>query len=191
MKNINNGLKDLLSTLKEADDFEFKAQRSAAVYVMWKNAVEAVYKDLSQLILGHINAVYVMKADEVKKSRSPVNISQKATVLVVYCDDSMVRSDLDARQEFLKIKFNEQGERVEGFTILPSQFDMKKRHPYAVRPEDNYLISMQSNKINLEKIDISSQEQEFIETSVSSIENNKLRESLKNAMIADFKRKQN
>ena len=52
------------------------------------------------------------------------------TLLVVYCDDAMIRSDIDARQEMLKIRLNEQGEHVALFSIKPARFDMKARHPF-------------------------------------------------------------
>ena len=38
-----------------------------AVNVAWRNAVEAVYKDAAQMVLDHVNAVYIMAADEVVK----------------------------------------------------------------------------------------------------------------------------
>lgn len=39
--------------------------------VAWCNAVEAVYKDAAQMVLDHVNAVYIMAADEVVKARRP------------------------------------------------------------------------------------------------------------------------
>lgn len=57
-------------------------------------------------------------------------VPQGKTLLVVYCDDAMVRSDLDARQEMLKMHLNRQGEHVEAFSIKPARFDMKARHPF-------------------------------------------------------------
>ena len=42
----------------------------------------------------------------------------------------MIRSDIDARQEMLKIRLNEQGEHVALFSIKPARFDMKARHPF-------------------------------------------------------------
>ena len=56
-------------------------------------------------------------------------------MLVVYADDSMVRSELDNRQELLKMKFNEQGEDVELFKIVPSTRDMKNQHPFRAKEE--------------------------------------------------------
>ena len=46
----------------------------------------------------------------------------------------MVRSELNNRQELLKMKFKEQGEDVEALRILPSTRDMKNRHPFREEP---------------------------------------------------------
>ena len=62
---IGNALNDLMTQLAAGDDASVKAQRAAAVNVAWRNAVEAVYKDAAEMVLGHINAVYIMGADEV------------------------------------------------------------------------------------------------------------------------------
>lgn len=101
----------------------------AEVHVRWRMATEAVYGPSAPLILDHTNAVYIMRPD---KANDPAaaRVPQGKTLLVVYCDDAMVRSDLDARQEMLKMHLNRQGEHVEAFSIKPARFDMKARHPF-------------------------------------------------------------
>ena len=137
MRKLGESINELMAALAAGDDASRKAQRAAAVNVAWRNAVEAVYKDAAQMVLDHVNAVYIMAADEVVKG-TPTRASHAGTgaQLVVYADDSLIRSDLDARQEFLKMKLKEQGEHVETFKILPSRFEMKARHPFR-RPEED------------------------------------------------------
>ena len=137
MRKLGESINELMAALAAGDDASRKAQRAAAVNVAWRNAVEAVYKDAAQMVLDHVNAVYIMAADEVVKG-TPTRASHAGTgaQLVVYADDSLIRSDLDARQEFLKMKLKEQGEHVETFKILPSRFEMKARHPFR-RAEEN------------------------------------------------------
>ena len=86
--------------------------------------MRCVFKDAAPLVLEHTNAVYVLSGEQgsdVRRFDRPASETRgravEGTVLVVYADDSMVRSELDNRQELLKMKFNEQGENVELFKI--------------------------------------------------------------------------
>ena len=131
MRKLGESINELMAALAAGDDASRKAQRAAAVNVAWRNAVEAVYKDAAQMVLDHVNAVYIMAADEVVKgATTKASHTGTGAQLVVYADDSLIRSDLDARQEFLKMKLKGQGEHVETFKILPSRFEMKARHPF-------------------------------------------------------------
>ena len=112
MRKLGESINELMAALAAGDDASRKAQRAAAVNVAWRNAVEAVYKDAAQMVLDHVNAVYIMAADEVVKgATTKASHTGTGAQLVVYADDSLIRSDLDARQEFLKMKLKEQGDR--------------------------------------------------------------------------------
>ena len=128
MRKLGESINELMAALAAGDDASRKAQRAAAVNVAWRNAVEAVYKDAAQMVLDHVNAVYIMAADEVVKgATTKASHTGTGAQLVVYADDSLIRSDLDARQEFLKMKLKEQGDvqdpafalRNEGSPSLP------------------------------------------------------------------------
>lgn len=67
MRKLGDSINELMAALAAGDDASRKAQRAAAVNVAWRNAVEAVYKDAAQMVLDHVNAVYIMAADEVVK----------------------------------------------------------------------------------------------------------------------------
>ena len=86
--------------------------------------MEAVYRDSASLVLDHTNGVYIMKPEQANDPMA-ARVPAGKTLLVVYCDDAMIRSDIDARQEMLKIRLNEQGEHVALFSIKPARFDMK------------------------------------------------------------------
>ncbi len=107
-----------------------RQQRIAEVKHRWRVAVEAVYGDSAQLVLDHTNAVYIMRPED-SDDKAAARVPAGKTLLLVYSDDAMVRSDIDARQEFLKMKLNEQGEHVEAVAIRASRQGMKTRHPFA------------------------------------------------------------
>lgn len=169
-----------------------KAIRVASVNVMWRIAIETVYKDAANLVLDHVNAVYIMSADDVDDARAAARVTNGGTVLVVYSDDSLIRSDLDARQEFIKMKLNEQGEHVEVFCIKPSRFDMKARHPFS---HDQTGKSHESGELVQALYPpaprpLTQEQMETIRKNVESVENKEVKQALVNAMVADMQRKQ-
>ena len=137
MKKLKASLDQLKAVLEEKNPGGAEALRYAEVNDLWKNAVGAVFGgDSAALVLDHTNSVYVMSGEQggnlrrFDRPRSETQGVVAGKVLAVYCDDSMVRSELDNRQELLKMKFKEQGEDVEALRILPSTRDMKNRHPF-------------------------------------------------------------
>lgn len=116
MQKIGQGLAELFASLGGSDADRI-ARRTAVVHVRWKTAIKSVYQNAAQLVLDHVNSVVIMD-------------DAGARTLIVYSDDSLIRSDLDSRQEFIKMKLKEQGEVIDVFKILPSKFDMKARHPF-------------------------------------------------------------
>lgn len=186
MRKLGVSISELMSTLAVGDDVARKAQRAAAVNVAWRNAVEAVYKDAAEMVLDHVNAVYIMGADEVvagaPAKAQPVGTGSQ---LVVYSDDSLIRSDLDARQEFLKMKLKEQGEHVDTFRILPSRFDMKARHPFR-RPADPACAAdaLASTAEQPPREPLSPEQQAALDESVQSVENDAVRRALERAIQA-------
>ena len=188
MKKLADGLNELMASFGSGDDSAARVRRAAAVKVKWRAAVEAVYKDAAQMVLDHVNAVYVMSAADVDDARAAARVTNGGTVLVVYADDSMIRSDLDARQEFLKMKLNEQGERVEAFCIKPSRFDMKARHPFRPDPDDP-LAPAPGSAPERPLRPLSAEQRADIEQRAATVENPAVRRALEAAMTADLQRK--
>ena len=190
MRKLGESINELMAALAAGDDASRKAQRAAAVNVAWRNAVEAVYKDAAQMVLDHVNAVYIMAADEVVKG-TPTRASHAGTgaQLVVYADDSLIRSDLDARQEFLKMKLKEQGEHVETFKILPSPFEMKARHPFRRAEENGVAVrAARANREEIPRTPLSPEEEAALEASVGAVESPTVRRALERAIRADKNR---
>ena len=187
MRKLGDSINELMAALAAGDDASRKAQRAAAVNVAWRNAVEAVYKDAAQIVLDHVNAVYIMAADEVVKGATTK--AGTGAQLVVYADDSLIRSDLDARQEFLKMKLKEEGEHVETFKILPSRFEMKARHPFR-RPEADGATarSARTDREETPRTPLSPEEEAALEASVGAVESPTVRRALERAIRADKNR---
>jgi len=140
------------------------------------------------MVLDHVNAVYIMAADEVVKgATTKASHTGTGAQLVVYADDSLIRSDLDARQEFLKMKLKEQGEHVETFKILPSRFEMKARHPFR-RPEEDGATARSASREETPRTPLSPEEEAALEASVGAVESPTVRRALERAIRADKNR---
>lgn len=180
MARLGDGLQQLLKNLGEAGAQAARAQRVAEVHVRWRRAVEAVYRSSAALVLDHTNAVYIMRPDQANDPMS-ARVPKGRTLLVVYCDDAMIRSDLDARQEMLKIRLNEQGEHVEAFSIKPARFDMKARHPFREDAERSARASAASTPVE-PLIDHAAADR--LRAQAQGVENRRLRESILKALDA-------
>ncbi len=182
MARLGDGLQQLLKNLGQAGVQAARSQRVAEVHVRWRRAVEAVYRSGAPLVLDHINAVYIMRPDQANDPMA-ARVPRGRTLLVVYSDDAMIRSDLDARQEMLKIRLNEQGEHVEAFSIKPARFDMKARHPFREEAEQAAAGEQAPPPEPL----ISHESAARLREQAQTVQNRRLRESILKALDASEK----
>ena len=184
MADLGSGLRQLLQSLGASGAQAARSQRVAEVHVRWKCAVEAVYRDSASLVLDHTNGVYIMKP-ELANDPMAARVPAGKTLLVVYCDDAMIRSDIDARQEMLKIRLNEQGEHVALFSIKPARFDMKARHPF--REEAARAAQQAAQAASTPEPLISSEAAARLREQAADVEDKRLRESILKALEASEK----
>lgn len=99
-------------------------------YAAFEKAVKYVWREnewAAHFVLAHVNAFYVTKEDKPVRKKYRDSTWIIGTICV---DDGMVRADLDARQELLKLALMSEGIHFDELRLLPSKFDMKKRHPF-------------------------------------------------------------
>ncbi len=203
MKKMGDSLSDFVSRLAGRDVSAADALRRAAVLSLWEEVVNAVFKEAASLVLDHTNAVYIMsgeKAGSVRRFDRPASETRHAAVpgnvLVVYVDDSMVRSELDNRQELLVMKMREAGENVELFKIIPSMRDMKHRHPYredirtssSSGTRESSFNSARSNSARFSSPRVlSQQEKEEVKAVAGTVEDERISRAFEKAMTASKK----
>ena len=180
---LGQALGSMLRCLGGSDPQTARAQRVAEVHVRWRCAVESVYREAAGLVLDHINAVYIVSPDKTEDPAA-ARVGQGRTLVIVYADDAMVRSDIDARQEFLKMKLNEQGERVDVFSIKASRRDMLRRHPYR---NEKPLISPDVAAASGSEPQITASAAARLKEQAASVEPAALRESILKALDANSK----
>lgn len=173
VKSLSTELGSMLESMAGNDEAQRKARRAAQVQQEWKSAIERVYRDAADFVLDHTNAVYILKENG-------------RLCVIVYADDSLVRSDIDARQEFIKMALREYGEHVDSFRIIASRLGMKERHPFrkAIDQASSWDVSRAFERA--QRVPLSDEEARMVDECVSVVENEKLRASLKAAMVAEM-----
>lgn len=168
-----------LTELSRHGDSAKIALRTHKVQSLYCKAIRntfSSYPDGSiQLILQHTNAVYITRDNEWK-------------TLIIYVDDSNVKSALDHNQYFIIQYFRECNEEINEYKLLTSRATMRSRHPFEHFCEGIDTITSNTNKTE-EKRALNPEEIAAVDEMVRHVENPCLQEALKRAIIADFENK--
>lgn len=136
-----------------------KAIRAGEVRHIWEELVE-------DYILDHTNGVYILNEDD-------------KCIMKVYVDESIYASELNNRRELIQLLCNERfGEVIDEFQIYISYGTMKKVYPFRK--------SAENEPDKLPAVPLTDEEKAAVEQSSSVIQNERLREKFKEAMIADL-----
>ena len=125
MQKISSNIDAFVNGLSPEQARAFKA---ASVHDCFADAVRAEFGDeAAALVLSDVQAVFVLTDDaaQTKAGRMHPDV-----ILHIYSDDSEVRSELDARQESLKMKMMVRGVHFDRMRGYQSAFDMKLRKPF-------------------------------------------------------------
>ena len=167
MKKVGADITYLVAMLAGDDEQARINLRAHQVRERFKRALETVYRDTAPLFLAHTNNVYIMNKDGVR-------------TLIVYVDESIYAAELNAQRELIKLHLLELfGEDVEQFEIHVSKPRYKKNHPYLAD-------SSQEPGRMVPAVPLDDGEKAFVSDTVSTIEDQKLRETLQKAMTADL-----
>lgn len=171
MKKLSSNIPAALEILgREVPDAR-QIARAARVRDMWKEAVEDICKKSAPMFLEHTNAVYLMNKENIR-------------TLIVYVDESIFAAELNARRELFKLKFLDKfKEDIEVFEIHISRGNYKNLKPYQEQAD---------NLSRLRQIDknppkpLSEEEKEEVREQALLVEDEKLRNALFKAMVADL-----
>lgn len=153
---------NLFSSLDElgaSRDLAAKAMRAAQVKNMWRAVVDPIF-------LEHTNAVYIVKKNGKK-------------TLIVYVDDSLFASELNARREMIRLKLLECcNEYVDEFKIIISRGRYKKNYPF----KDDITVKLAPKPVK--KVSLSAEQFGRVERLSDPIPDERLKKAVKNAMIS-------
>ena len=162
-----------IESLSEGNDKSRLIARTLQVQERYKQVIDKVYRSNAQLFLDHTNSVYIFDKDGCR-------------TLVVYMDESIYAAELNAQRELIRLHMHQMfGEDVQTFDIHVSRGSYKNKHPYSVKTIDGNDSSEVYDECAEE---LSHDKIAFIERTLSTVDDIRLRAMLEKAMTADLKR---
>jgi len=183
VQKVGTEIQKLLATFDDHQAMLFKA---AFVHRVFAEAICEEYGDsTAPFILQHVQAVYVQSdTAHLKKSFS----AHPDVLLRVYTDEAIVRSDLDARQERLKLKMVKRGVYFDKLKSYASTFEMRKRKPYEDLLREMQKGTLQANDTPEEEpLPLTMTDEEILQTAALA-EDEQLSAAIVGAMRAFTKR---
>ncbi len=170
---LKSAIRTELDCLAQGNDKSRVLARTLQVQERYKQVIQKVYRINSQLFLDHTNSVYILDKDGCK-------------TLIVYVDESIYAAELNAQRELIRLHMQQMfGENVQIFEIKVSRRDYKKKHPYKdMHGSEDSIFPIHDSCDKTLPAD----KAEFIEQTLSAVDDRRLHKSLKKAMTADLKR---
>lgn len=126
VQDLSKCVSAILSSLGPEAESAAQISSNNAIYAA---AVRDVWKSESavRLILDHTNAFYVRKDDRPRKGPD----KDKPYIVCEICmDEPLVRSEMDARREFMALRLRDRGLSFHELRIIPARRGMRQRHPF-------------------------------------------------------------
>lgn len=193
MKPFSIALKGALKQQASKNELAAKAARASQVKTMWKAAVEAVCGPGAAYILDKTNSVYIIRKkrkdeqpdtgvarETLRRNSANGDIDEK--MLIVYVEDSLTAAEVDARREMIRLKLFELfGENVGSFWIRVSRSRYKLFHPYREEKQEDAPAAE-----SLTRAPLTDKQRAVIEEKLSAVSDERVRKSLKRAVISDL-----
>lgn len=112
--------------LSQIDPDLAKAARAARIQGAFAEALMAACEtpEVGLFMLSHIQGVYILRDD------APCKGGKAPILLRVYSDDSVVRAELDARQEWIRLQLGRRNITYDKMVIHASKYGMRERRPF-------------------------------------------------------------
>lgn len=128
MTSLNTELNYMLNALNPDMAKMVRVSRYREAYA---NAVQRTWREnaeAARFMLNHTNAFYIRKDERPRKGPD----KDKPRILCEVCvDDPIARTELNMRQEILRLALAHEGIQYDEFRIIPAKMGMRNRHPFA------------------------------------------------------------
>lgn len=159
------------------EPFQKKIANQSYINQVYKQFEEVVDKKL----LKHVNSVYLLtdKQALTPKETEKENAKHLPKKLIIYVDTSICAAEFNARRELIVLKYRELfGITISLFEIRISKGLYKESYPFIHDEEDK----------KIQEYKLTKKDYELIEEMISTIEQPKLRDSFRKALIAQKKK---
>lgn len=150
-----------------------------------QNYINQVYKQFEEVVdrklLKHVNSVYLLtdKQALTPKETEKEDAKRLPEKLIIYVDTSICAAEFNARRELIVLKYRELfGITISLFEIRISKGSYKESYPFIDDEEDK----------KIQEYKLTKEDYELIEEMISTIEQPKLRDSFRKALIAQKKK---
>lgn len=150
-----------------------------------QNYINQVYKQFEEVVdrklLKHVNSVYLLtdKQALTPKETEKEDAKRLPKKLIIYVDTSICAAEFNARRELIVLKYRELfGITISLFEIRISKGSYKESYPFIDDEEDE----------KIQEYKLTKEDYELIEEMISTIEQPKLRDSFRKALIAQKKK---
>lgn len=150
-----------------------------------QNYINQVYKQFEEVVDGkllkHVNSVYLLtdKQALTPKETEKEDAKHLPKKLIIYVDTSICAAEFNARRELIVLKYRELfGITISLFEIRISKGSYKESYPFIDDEEDK----------KIQEYKLTKEDYELIEEMISTIEQPKLRDSFRKALIAQKKK---
>ena len=165
MKSLSDELDKFLQKNEKYKESYALNKRIEQIYQQYEKVIIHVFKESSSLILEHTNNIYLINDNDEKN-------------LTVYVDDSLFVTELNAYREIIKIVYLKLfNEEINNFYIKTSKYKKFRQHHIYKNRTQNEIIPT---------IPLDNKEIEYVEAVVKKIKDEKLRKTVKKAMISNL-----
>lgn len=187
MKRLGDGgnVQKVLESMGGDSGKAAKIARGAKVRSMWRSLM---MHNHDKFILDHTNNVFIVRSEggprpDGKRFRDDgkdASSTGRGKQLIVYVDDSVVASELNARRELIKLQFlDHYHEEIDEFKIIISQGRHKKNHPFAKQEGPSYHDGAQP-------VPLTDEQRAFVREQVQKVDNPKVARAFGQAMERDL-----
>lgn len=127
MRNLGFELERTMAQVNPQIGRHLKITRYRGAYADAIQRVCAPHREMAAYLLAHTNAFYIRRDETPRKGPD----KDKPYIVCEVCvDDAMAKSEINMRQELIKLALASEGIHFEEFRIITARGGMRSRHPF-------------------------------------------------------------
>ena len=121
------------AAIPDIEVLDAQEKKARSIRERFADSICHVFKsEAAVLVLSHVQGVFLR--EETKPCKGDLAVTRR--VLEIHSDDSLVKSELDARQDSIKNQMMQRGLVYDDTRLVSSRGKMRQNAPFAVRVEE-------------------------------------------------------